>query len=147
MEVILLEDLKGVGVRGDTVRVADGYARNYLIPHKMAISAAGSGAKVFREEERQRDVRENRLRRAAEKVASEMAKTSCTVPVQVGEEDRVFGAVTAQDIAEALGKAGFQVDRKKIMLDEPLKALGVYNVRVKLRTDVEAKVKVWVVKE
>ncbi len=147
MEVILLEDLKGVGVRGDTVRVADGYARNYLIPYKIAISAAGSGAKVFREEERQRDVRENRLRRAAEKIASDMGKTSCTIPVQVGEEDRVFGAVTAQDIAEALAKAGFQVDRKKIMLDEPLKALGVYNVRVKLRTDVEAKVKVWVVKE
>jgi large subunit ribosomal protein L9 len=147
MEVILLEDLKGIGTRGDTVRVADGYARNYLIPHKIAISAAGSGAKVFREEERQRGVRENRLRRAAEKIASDMAKTSCTIPVQVGEEDRVFGAVTAQNIAEALGKAGFQVDRKKIMLDEPLKALGVYNVRVKLRTDVEAKVKVWVVKE
>jgi large subunit ribosomal protein L9 len=147
MEVILLEDLTGIGTRGDTVRVADGYARNYLIPHKIAISAAGSGAKVFREEERQRGVRENRLRRAAEKIASDMAKTSCTIPVQVGEEDRVFGAVTAQNIAEALGKAGFQVDRKKIMLDEPLKALGVYNVRVKLRTDVEAKVKVWVVKE
>ena len=147
MEVILLEDLKGVGGRGDTVRVADGYARNYLIPHKIAISAAGSGARVFREQEKQRGVRVNRLKRTAEKTASDMAKTSCTIPVQVGEEDRVFGAVTAQDIAEALGKAGFQVDKKKIVLDEPLKALGVYNVRVKLGQDVEAKVKVWVVKE
>ncbi len=147
MEVILLHDMKDLGERGDTVRVADGYARNYLIPHKMAISAAGSGARVFREEERQRDVRENRLRRAAEKTAAEMGKTSCTIPVQVGEEDKVFGAVTAQNIAEALNKSGFQVDKKKILLDEPLKALGVYNVRVKLGMDVEAKVKVWVVKE
>jgi large subunit ribosomal protein L9 len=147
MEVILLEDMKGLGVRGDTVRVSDGYARNYLIPHKIAISAAGSGARVFREEEKQRSVRENRIKRSAEKTASEMGKTSCTIPVQVGEEDRVFGAVTAQDIADALAKAGFEVDKKKILLDEPLKALGVYNVRVKLAMDVEAKVKVWVVKE
>lgn len=147
MEVILLEDLEGLGSRGDTIRVANGYARNYLIPQKKAISAAGSGARVFREEERQRSVRENRLKRAAEKTASDMAKTSCTIPVQVGEEDRVFGSVTAQDIAEALNKAGFTVDKKKVLLDEPLKALGVYNVRVKLMTDVEAKVKVWVVKE
>lgn len=147
MDVILLEHLEGLGGRGDTVRVADGYARNYLIPQRKAISAAGSGARVFREEERQRSVKENRLRRAAEKMASDMAKTSCTIPVQVGEGDRVFGSVTAQDIAEALGKAGFQVDKKKVLLDEPLKALGVYNVRVKLITEVEAKVKVWVVKE
>ncbi len=147
MEVILLEDMKGLGVRGDTVKVSDGYARNYLIPHKIAISAAGSGATVFREEEKQRSVRENRIKRSAEKTASEMSKASCTIPVQVGEEDRVFGAVTAQDIADALAKAGFEIDKKKILLDEPLKALGVYNVRVKLQMDVEAKVKVWVVKE
>ncbi len=147
MEVILLEDMKGLGVRGDTVKVSDGYARNYLIPHKIAISAAGSGARVFREEEKQRSVRENRIKRSAEKTASEMGKTSCTIPVQVGEEDRVFGAVTAQDIADALAKDGFEVDKKKILLDEPLKALGVYNVRIKLPMDVEAKVKVWVVKE
>jgi large subunit ribosomal protein L9 len=147
MEVILLEDVKGLGARGDTVRVADGYARNYLIPSKKAISAAGSGARIFREQEKQRAARENRLRRAAQKMAAEMAKTSCTIPVQVGEDDRVFGSVTAQDIAEALKGAGFEVDKKKILLDEPLKALGVYNVRVKLMADVEARVKVWVVKE
>lgn len=147
MEIILLEDMEGLGTRGETVKVSDGYARNYLIPHKIAISAAGSGARVFREQERQRSVRENRLKRTAEKTAADMAKTSCTIPVQVGEEDRVFGSVTTQDIADALGKAGFQVDKRKILLDEPLKALGVYNVRVKLMTDVEAKVKVWVVKE
>jgi large subunit ribosomal protein L9 len=92
-------------------------------------------------------VRQNRLKRSAEKMASDMAKTSCTIPVQVGEEDKVFGSVTTQDIADALGKAGFQVDKRKILLDEPLKALGVYNVRVKLMMEVEAKVKVWVVKE
>jgi large subunit ribosomal protein L9 len=147
MEIILLEDMDGLGSRGDTVKVADGYARNYLIPHKIAISAAGSGARVFMEEERQRTARQNRLKRSAEKTASDMAKTSCTIPVQVGEEDKVFGSVTTQDIADALGKAGFQVDKRKILLDEPLKALGVYNVRVKLMMDVEARVKVWVVKE
>jgi large subunit ribosomal protein L9 len=147
MEIILLKDLEGLGTRGETVKVADGYARNYLIPHRLALSAAGSGARVFMEQERQKSVRENRLKRGAERTASDMAKTSCTIPVQVGEEDRVFGSVTTQDIADALGKAGFEVDKRKILLDEPLKALGVYNVRVKLMMDVEAKVKVWVVKE
>jgi len=147
MEIILLEDIAGLGTRGDTVKVANGYARNYLIPYKMAISAAGSGARVFKERERQRAVRENRIKRSSEKTASEMGRVSCTIPVQVGEDDRVFGSVTSQDIASALAKIGFEVDKKKIMLDEPLKALGVYNVRVKLPMDVEAKVKVWVVKE
>jgi len=147
MQVILLEDMEGLGTRGQTVTVADGYARNYLIPHKKAISAAGSGAKVFMEQERQRAAKENRLRRAAEKIAAQMAKTSCTIPVQVGEEDRVFGSVTAQDIADALKGQGFEVDKKKVLLEEPLKALGVYNVKVKLMSDVVAKVKVWVVKE
>jgi large subunit ribosomal protein L9 len=147
MEIILLDDVKGLGSRGDTVKVTDGYARNYLIPYKMAISAAGSGARVFKEQERQRAVRENRIKRSSEKTASEMGKVSCTIPVQVGEDDRVFGSVTSQDIAAAMSKVGFEVDKKKVMLDEPLKALGVYNVRVKLPMDVEAKVKVWVVKE
>jgi large subunit ribosomal protein L9 len=147
MEVILLDDVKGLGARGETVNVATGYARNYLIPCKMAISAAGSGARVFKEQERQREVRDNRIKRSSEKTASEMAKVSCTIPVQVGEDDRVFGSVTSQDIAAALGRVGFEVDKKKVLLDEPLKALGVYNVRVKLPMDVEAKVKVWVVKE
>jgi len=147
MRVILLEDVERLGKRGDTVNVADGYARNYLIPFRKAISASGSGAKVFMEQEKQRIARENKMRRAAERLAAKLARVSCTIPVRVGEEDRVFGSVTAQDIADALKKEGFDIDRKKIVLEEPLRALGVYNVKVKLMPDVIGKVKVWVVKE
>jgi large subunit ribosomal protein L9 len=147
MDVILLEDVQGLGKRGESVRVADGYGRNFLIPSRLAIPAGGAGAQIFKEAERQRDARDSKARRAAEKLAQEMSKVSVTVPMQAGEDDRLFGSVTTAHIAEQIGKQGFQVDKRHVLLEEPLKALGVYTVRIKLHQDVEAKVKVWVVKE
>lgn len=147
MEVILLEDVKNLGKGGEKVVVKDGYARNYLLPRKLALPATDSGLKMLKEEERRRAVREVKLQREAEETAKTLNQISCTAEVEAGEDDRVFGAVTSGDIADLLKKQGYDVDRKKIVLEEPLKALGVYTIPIKLHTDVEARVKVWVVKK
>jgi len=147
MEIILLEDIDGLGKRGQTVKVADGYARNFLLPLGKATVSGGVGAKVFQELEKRRHAKDNKMRRDAESLAADLGKASCTIAVKAGEDDRLFGAVTASDISEILKKQGFQIDKRKIMLEEPLKTLGVYNVSIKLFHDVEAKVKIWVVSE
>lgn len=147
MEVILLEDVKGVGTRGDKVKVSAGYARNYMIPQKLAISASGAGAAIFAEAERQRSRKEAKFKKEAEETAKKFANISVHIPVEVGEEDKIFGSVTAADIAEGLKHQGIDVDKRKILLDEPLKQLGVYSVPIKLFRDVEPKIKVWVEKK
>jgi large subunit ribosomal protein L9 len=147
MEIILLEDIEGLGKRGETVKVANGHARNYLLPMKKAVPLKGAGARVFQEEEKRRKATENKMRRAAEKLATDLEKVSCTIAVKAGEDDKLFGAVTAADIAELLDKQGVKIDKRKIALEEPLKALGVYTVTIKLFQDVQADIKVWVVSE
>jgi large subunit ribosomal protein L9 len=147
MDVILLEDIENLGKRGEKVSVKTGYARNYLLPRKIALPATASGLKMLKEEERRREVREVKMHREAEELSKALSKVSCTAEVQAGEDDRVFGAVTSSEIAELLQGQGFDIDKRKIMLDEPLKALGVYTIPVRLYQDVEAKVKVWVVKK
>ena len=147
MEIILLDDIEGLGKRGQTVKVADGYARNFLLPLGKATVSGGAGARVFQEQEKRRQARDNRMHKDAETLAADLEKVSCTIAVKAGEDDRLFGAVTAADISELLKKQGFQVDKRRILLEEPLKTLGVYNVPIKLFQDVEARVKVWVVSE
>ncbi len=126
MEVILLDDVKNLGRSGEKVQVRDGYARNYLLPRILALLSTASGLKMLKEEQRRRAVREVKMQREAEEVARALNDVSCTAEVEAGEDDRVFGAVTSGDIAELLRKQGFDVDRKKIALEEPLRALGVY---------------------
>jgi large subunit ribosomal protein L9 len=147
MHVILLEPIKGVGDRGDKVKVSAGYARNYLLPNRLAITATGAGAKIFAEAERQRATREAKSRRQAEGLAKQFEGVSVHIPVEVGEEDKIFGSVTSADIAEYLKSQGMDVDKRKILLEEPLKQLGVYSVPIRLAAEVEGKVKVWVVKK
>jgi large subunit ribosomal protein L9 len=147
MEIILLEDVKNLGKGGEKVVVKDGYARNYLLPRKIALPATASGLRMLKEEEKRRAVREVKMQREAEDTAKTLNQISCTAEVEAGEDDRVFGAVTSGDIAGLLQKQGYDIDRKKIILDEPLKALGVYTIPIKLHSDVEARVKVWVVKK
>jgi large subunit ribosomal protein L9 len=147
MEIILLEEVEGLGRRGDKVKVAHGYARNYLLPRKLALAATSGGARIFMESERIKQSKLERMRMAAEKLANKLNKVSVTVTMQAGEDDRLFGSVTASDIAEKLAADGHEVDKRQIILDEPLKALGAYNVRIKLHHEVEAKVRVWVKKE
>jgi large subunit ribosomal protein L9 len=147
MDVILLEDVANLGQRGEKVSVKGGYARNFLLPRKLALPATPSGIRMMKEEERRREIREIKMHREAEDRAKDLSKVSCTAEVQAGEDDRVFGAVTSADIAELLTNQGFDIDKRRIILDEPLKALGVYTIPVRLYKDVEAKVKVWVVKK
>ena len=147
MEVILKEDFEKLGKAGETIRVADGYARNYLIPRGVALEATKSNWSVYQEQNKQKVMQENRLKRTAQNLARELGKISLTAAVSVGEEDRVFGAVTAQTITELLKAKDYDIDRRKIILDEPIKALGVYSIEIKLHPEVETKVKLWVVKE
>ncbi|RMH72182.1 MAG: 50S ribosomal protein L9 [Gemmatimonadetes bacterium] len=146
MEIILLEDVARLGTKGDVTRVADGYARNYLFPKKLAVKNTPSNQRYFEHLESQAKLRQDKLKHEAEKLAHKLEDVSCTAAVQAGEDDKLFGSVTSADIANLLKAQGIDIDRRKIQLDEPLKALGVYVIPIKLHPEVEAKVKVWVVK-
>ncbi len=147
MKVILKQDVNSIGTVGDIVTVKNGYARNYLIPKGIALEATAGNLKQIEQEKKSLEMQKNREKKAAEHAASEMNNVSVTISVSVGEEDKLFGSVTSQDIADALKEKGFEIDKRKIVLDEPIKVLGIYSVPIKLHSEVEAKVKVWVVKK
>ncbi|SVB72428.1 uncharacterized protein METZ01_LOCUS225282, partial [marine metagenome] len=129
------------------VNVADGYGRNYLLPQQKAVMATEGNLKMLQGRLNSVEAQDTKAQEDAAKIAKELENISCTAVVQVGEEDRMFGSVTAQNISELLKEKGFEVDRRIINLDEPIKELGIYPVPVQLHPKVEAKVKVWVVKE
>ena len=147
MDVILLERIKGLGVEGDVVTVADGYARNYLVPKSLAVNATKSNLKKVDEIKRKRQSKERKELEFAQHLAEKLEAVSCTIAVQVGEDDKLFGSVTSQDIAKVLKEEGIEGERRKIVLEEPIRALGVFPVDVKLHHEVTGVVKVWVVKE
>ncbi|MEW5876093.1 MAG: 50S ribosomal protein L9 [Candidatus Zixiibacteriota bacterium] len=147
MKVILRDDVEDLGKCGAVVNVKDGFARNFLIPRNLAIPATVANLRSIDAINQQKTARDRKRLREAEKLRNALEKISCTAEVQVGEEDRVFGSVTSAQIAELLEAQGFIVDRRDILLDEPIKALGVYTVPVKLERDVIAKLKIWVVKK
>ena len=144
MKVILLEHIEKVGRAGDQVEVADGYARNFLIPKRRAVAATSAHIKSLDHLLRQNRGREDRLRRAAESMATRIAETSCVIRRRGGEQDRLFGSVTNQDIAAALGAQGLEVDRRKIILQEPIKALGSYTIPIRLHPEVVGELKLTV---
>lgn len=147
MKIILRDDIDTLGKCGDVVTVKDGYARNYLIPRKLAIPASAGNLRSIDEVNRQKQFRDRKRLREAERLKLALEKVSLTAEVQVGEEDRIFGSVTTAQIAELLKQHHFLVDRRDILLEEPIRSLGVYTVDVKLERDVIAHVKVWVVKK
>lgn len=147
MEIILRQDYEQLGKTGEIVTVKDGFARNYLIPKGIAYVATKVNKKRLENELQMQNWRKEKEKRAAEELAKKLETVSCTIPVQVGEEDKLFGSVTSQNIADALASLGYEVDKRKIQLEEPIKSLGIYSVPIKLHTDVTATVKVWVVKE
>ncbi len=147
MKVILRQDMDRLGKAGEVVSVKDGYARNYLIPRQLAYAATPGNLRRFEEEKKRMMLQSEREKRHAETLAKELEKASCTISMAVGEEDKLFGSVTSQDIAEALKEKGIEIDRRKIQLEEPIKALGIYTVPVKLHPEVTANIKVWVVKK
>ncbi|NIP67476.1 MAG: 50S ribosomal protein L9, partial [candidate division Zixibacteria bacterium] len=120
---------------------------NFLQPRGMAMPATDSNLKIYEEERRIKEVRENKAKFEAEKLAQKLSNVSLNALVQVGEEDKVFGSVTSQDIGKLLKEQGFDIDKRDILLEEPIKELGIYPVPVKLHADVTAEVKVWVIKE
>jgi large subunit ribosomal protein L9 len=146
MDVILLEDMKGVGAKGAVVHVKSGYARNFLLPRKLAIPAGSRAANLYQELERQRTVREERVVAEARAEAAKLEGVEVNIPAQANEEDTLFGSITNLDVAEALEKAGHAVDRLAIELDDHIKQLGRYEVKVRDRGGVHATVKVWVVR-
>lgn len=147
MKIILRQDFEKLGKIGDIVEVKDGYARNYLLPRKIAFKANDGNLRALEEEKKQHATQETRALQHAKKMADELEKVSVTLKVKVGEDEKLFGSVTSQMIAETLVEKGITIDKRSIDLEEPIKALGIYTINVKLHTDVVGKVKVWVVRE
>jgi large subunit ribosomal protein L9 len=147
MKVILRKNFDQLGKVGDVVNVKDGYARNFLIPRQIAYQATVGNIRALEEEKKQIQKREAKELEEAQKLAVELEKVSVTIPVKVGEEDKIFGTVTNQMIADALKEKGFDIDKRKIEITEQIKSLGIYTVAVKLHSNVTASVKTWVVRE
>ena len=147
MKVILLRDVESLGSAGEVVQVKSGFARNFLIPQRQALVASDTNVAQFESKRKQHAAVSERERRAAEAVAKRLEADSITAQVRVGEEDRLFGSVTVQNIADLLAEKDYDIDRRAIQLEEPIRALGVYTIEVRLHADVTANVKLWVVKE
>ncbi|MEZ5421208.1 MAG: 50S ribosomal protein L9 [Vicinamibacterales bacterium] len=147
MEIILRDHVEHLGERGQIVKVADGYARNYLLPRKLALLATEGNKKRVERERKIAEAREAEERAASEAIASRLAALEVTFTRKVGETEQLYGSVTNQDIADALKAKGFDIDRRKILLPDALKALGEVMVPVKLHRDVTAQLKVTVSKE
>ena len=147
MELILMRDVPSLGKRGDMVRVSDGHARNLLIPRGDALPASDAARHQLVEEEKQAVLKENKAKREAQHIANQLRRVSLTARVKVGEEDKIFGRVTTGDISNLLKEKGFSIDKKKVLLDEPLNSLGIYTIEIRLHPEVTTKIKVWIVKE
>ena len=147
MEVILREEIDNLGRRGDVVKVAAGYARNYLLPKRLAVAANDSNKKIVEQEKQAYLRRESKEIGDANDLAKMMAAVEVTIAQKAGENDQLFGSVTSQDISAALERAGYTIDRRKVNLAEPIKALGDYKVTVKLHREVTVELPVHVIKE
>jgi large subunit ribosomal protein L9 len=147
MKVILRQNVEQLGRVGDVIEVKNGYARNYLIPRNIAYAATKSSVRQLEEEKKQHTRQAEKEKKTSEKLAGELENVSITIQMKVGEEDRLFGSVTSQMIADALKEKGFTIDKRQIELEDAIKALGIYTVDVKLPGGIDGKIKVWVVRE
>jgi len=147
MKVILRKDVETLGKVGDVVSVKDGYARNYLIPRSIAYVATDSSVKTLEEEKKQQARKVEKEKKSSEALAGQLEKISITIKMKVGEDDKLFGSVTSQMIADSLQEKGVVLDKRQIELEDSLKSLGIFDVNVKLAGGVTGKVKVWIVRE
>jgi large subunit ribosomal protein L9 len=147
MRLILRENMDNLGKAGEVVSVRDGYGRNYLLPHGLAVPATEKDEARMQHEQRVIAARVAKLAKQLQSEADRLSQVSVSLARAVGEEDKLYGSVTNRDIAEALAEQGVKLDAKKIQLDEPIKALGMTEVAVKLGHDISTKIKVWVVKK
>ena len=144
MDIILVEDVPNLGSMGELVSVKPGYGRNFLIPRGLAVLATAGSKRELAHRMRQIETRKQKLRGDAETAAAELNDVSLTIAHKAGEDGRLFGSVTNRDVEAALIERGITVDRRRIVLNSPIKALGIYEVPIKLHADVEVSVKVWV---
>ena len=147
MDVILRQAVEKLGAPGDLVKVSAGYARNYLLPYGVAVEATPGNRKRIEQERARLEAAENTRRDAAQEVAKQIEQISLTFSARVGDEGKLFGSVTASDIHAQLEAQGVKIERRQIELQEPIKALGVYRVAIKLHADVKPEIKVWVIKQ
>jgi large subunit ribosomal protein L9 len=147
MEVILREDIERVGSRGQVVKVADGYARNFLLPKRLAVAATDANRKIVEQERQAHLRREAKQKGEAEDLSKLLTGVVVTISQKAGENDQLFGSVTSKDVADALAQKNFTIDRRKVLMDDPIKQLGEFKIPVRLHRDVTAEVTVHVVKE
>lgn len=147
MKVILRKNFNQLGQVGDIVDVKDGYARNFLVPRQVAYPATAGNLRALEEEKKQISKKESKNLSVANEFCAELEKVSVTIPVTVGEDEKIFGSVTSKMITDALAEKGFDIDHRKIEIEEPIKSLGIYSVKIKLHADVTATVKTWVVRD
>lgn len=147
MEVILNQDVENLGKAGTVVKVKDGFARNFLIPKKLAVPSTPVNIKQLEQESQRKILQLEKAKKNAEELAEKLAGLSITIPVLTHEEDRFYGSITSQDVAGAIKEEGIDIDKNLIILDEPIKALGIYEVPLKLHPQVTARIKIWVVKK
>ena len=147
MKVILRKNYDQLGKVGDIVDVKDGFGNNFLIPRSIAYQAQEGNIRALEEEKKQMAKKQAKELDLAQKLSADLEKLSITIPVKVGEEDKLFGTVTNQMISEAIKEKGFDIDKRKIEITEPIKSLGIYAISVKLHHEVTANIKTWVVRE
>ena len=147
MKVILTQDMDSLGLAGEIVEVARGYARNYLVPKKIALEATEDNIKRTETQRKNIDLKRIKIKEDAQKVKERLAEVMISIAQKVGEEDKLYGSVTSMNIAEELEKQGITIDRRKIVLDKPIKSLGEFSVPIKLHPQVTASIKVTVVPE
>jgi large subunit ribosomal protein L9 len=147
MEVILRQAVENLGHPGDVVTVSNGYARNYLLPRGVAFQATEGNKKRITQEKARLEAAEGQRRSSAEDIAKKLEEVSITFAARVGEEGKLFGSVTTQDIADQLAVQGYTIEKRQVDLHEPIKALGVYRIPIKLHADVKPEIKVWVIKQ
>ena len=147
MEVILKQDIVSLGKVNAVVKVKDGFARNFLIPNALAVPLNPANLKKMETEKQKKSLQVQKVKREAEALKEKLANFSLTIPVLVREDEKLYGSISTQDLADALKEEGFQIDKNWILLDEPIKSLGIYEVPLKLHPEVSAKIKVWIVKK
>jgi large subunit ribosomal protein L9 len=147
MEIILRQAVENLGKPGDVVKVKNGYARNFLLPHNLAYEATPGNLKRIQQERDRLESAENQRRGTAQELATKLEQVSLTFSARVGEEGKLFGSVTASDIAQQLEQQGYHIEKRQIDLHEPIKSLGVYRVPVRLHADVKPEIRVWVIKQ
>ena len=147
MEIILLQDIKTLGKEGDTVKVKDGYARNYLIPGRLGMLCTAGTVKILEAKRKRASKEREKEKKTAQALAEKLSQISLTIPMESGMEDKLFGTVTQEAILHALHEEGIQVDKKAIFIEEPIRKLGIYNIEVRLYPEVKSTLRLWIVKK